>query len=264
MPRKRKNEGEKIKQNGEKPKRKGRKKSKARLSEVEIESYADEISRQLVPMLGLDIIEVDASSIKGLVSEIVAAIAESRVTKPTINSIVKKMIASKNNFMKAIASTLISSNEVNSRERLEFLISYAPELAGKASPILYKTAKKLNLQDVIEDLRHLWNLYGRPTPVRCPRCGFNSVMPDLTCIVCNATLSEKEIKDEIGFNELLNNIVSTYNREVIYEIIHAGYVVFDGELKPPSMANNDSIEIILHLSREEREALKKTIESYKQ
>jgi len=262
MPRKRKGEGKKTRQDGEKPKRK--KKDKARLSEVEIESYANEISRQLVPMLGLDIIEVDASSIKGFVSEIVASIAESRATKPTINSIIKKVVASKNNFMKAIASMLISNNEVNSRERLEFLISYAPELAGKASPILYKTAKKLNLQDVIEDLRHLWNLYGRPTPVRCPRCGFNSVMPDLTCLVCNATLSEKEIKDEIGFNELLNNITSTYNREVIYEIVNAGYVVFDGELKPPSMANKSSMEIILHLSRKEREALKKAIESYKQ
>ncbi|AFZ70940.1 hypothetical protein Calag_1221 [Caldisphaera lagunensis DSM 15908] len=262
MPRKKSNKKDenKIKDpNNEISKTKKKSQKQAKLSNDEFNSFVNDISREIIDKFGLDLINLKPDDIKDLVEEIINSIVESRVTKPSEESLLKKFINSKDQFMKGIAGRLIERDEVNSRERLELIIAYAPEIAGRASPRLYKIAKQLNAIDLIDNLRQLWNRYGLSTPIRCPVCGFNSVMPDMSCIVCGSLLDEKDIKKEINLREQLSKLKNVYNDKLIREIIDSGYVVFDGEIKPPSLKEKDKISISLHLNKDEKDILLKLL-----
>ncbi|WP_292320886.1 hypothetical protein [Caldisphaera sp.] len=228
---------------------------KAKLSDEEFNNFVSNISNEIIDRFGLDLINLTSDDIKDLVEEIITSIVESRVTKPTEESLMKKFINLKDQFMKAIAGRLIERDEINSRDRIEFLIAYAPELAAKSAPRLYKIAKKINASDLIDNLRQLYNAYGNPTPIRCPVCGFNSVIQDMTCIVCGAVLDEKDIKKDINLKEQLLKLRKIYNDRLIEEIVSSGYIIYDGEIKPPSLQEKDKISVKLHLNKEEREIL---------
>ncbi|MGC8566248.1 MAG: hypothetical protein ACP5I6_02650 [Caldisphaera sp.] len=247
------NENKKTNNKGKKSKK------QPKLSNEELEKFVEDISNELIGKLGLDLIGLNPEDIKNIVEEVIISISESRVTKPSEESIIKKVLLSKEQFMKSIASILLEEGKINDRERLEFLIAYAPDIAGKATPILYQIAKKLNANDIIESLRQLWNMYGKPTPIKCPRCGFNSVMPDLTCIICGAILDEKEIKESLDFQNSLKDLTRHYNTRLIEEIINSGYVIYDGEIKPPSLLEKDRISIAIHLNKNEKDYLKALI-----
>lgn len=238
---------------------KKKKKTQAKLSDEEFKTFTHNISNEIVSRFGLDLIGLNSNDIRSLVEEIINSIAESRVTKPSEESLIKKFINMKDQFMKSIAARLVENDEINSRERLEFVITYYPELAGRATPKLYQLAKKFNAIDLIDNLRQLWNTYGKPTPIRCPVCGFNSVTPDLVCVICGSILDEKDIKKDIDFKNQVLKLKSVYSKKLIEEIINSGYVIFDGEIKPPSLQEKDKISIVLHLSKDEKEALLKNL-----
>ncbi|MFP3227924.1 MAG: hypothetical protein RXQ71_03920 [Caldisphaera sp.] len=257
MPRK-KGKGESIKNKEENNKgHENKKKSqkKAKLSDEEFNNFVTSISNEIIDRFGLDLINLSPNDIKDLVEEIITSIVESRVTKPSEESLMKKFVNLKDQFMKAVAARLIERDEIDSRDRVEFIIAYAPEFAGKAAPKLYKIVKKINAPDLIENLRQLWNNYGNRTPIRCPVCGFNSVMPDMNCIVCGAILDEKDIKKDINLKDQLVNLRKIYNNSLLEEIVNSGYIIYDGEIKPPSLQEKDKISIKLHLSKEEKSIL---------
>ena len=226
----------------------------------EIESMASSLSSKLVSALGLDSIGLTANDIKDLVASAVSSMSEGRSTKLTEDVALKRLLAVKDNLLKAIAAKLLSSGAELDRGRLEFVVTYFPEGAGKAAPYLYQVARKLGADDIIATLRPLWAQYGRPTPVRCPRCGFLAVTPDLTCLVCGAQLSEGEIKRDLGFPNTLVAVARRLHPRLVEEMIGAGYVVVDGDVNPPSLGPQSGFRLVLHLSREEKELLKKVLE----
>lgn len=144
-------------------------------------------------------------------------------------------------------------------EQLELVVSYAPQLAGRAAPVLYREAKRLGADHVIEALRSLWLRYGRPTPIKCPRCGFNSVTPDLSCIICGASLEEEEVKETIGFSSMLRAFARSAPALLILEALRAGYVVVNHEVKPPSLKRPGSFGVDIYLTREERRILEEEL-----
>ncbi len=260
MPKKKSNVNKKDNKNENSEKKKKTQKQ-AKLSDNEFKEFTNNISNEIVNKFGLDLIKLKPDDIKDLVEEIINSIVESRVTKPSEESLLKKFVNLRDQFMKAIAGRLLEKDEVNSRERLEFIIAYAPEIAGKASPKLYRIAKQFNANDLIDTLRQLWNQYGFPSPIKCPVCGFNSVMPDMNCIVCGSLLDEKDIKNEINLKEQLSMLKRVYNDKLIREILDSGYIVFDGEIKPPSLKEKDKISVSLHLNKDEKEILLKLLDN---
>jgi hypothetical protein len=235
--------------------RRRRAQPKRSTSEEEIKSISESLSERLIQALGLDLIGLKAVDIKDIVYSIVGSLAESRSSKLTEEAAMKRIVAMKDNLFKAIAASLLSSGRPLTREQLEFIVAYAPEIAGRAAPYLYREAVRLRADDIIGSLRALWSQYGRPTPVECPRCGFRAVTPDLTCIVCGAQLSEGELKRHLNFASLLQGLASRLHPRLVEEIISAGYVVLDDDVRPPSMAPRQGFAIVIHLSRAEKEAL---------
>ncbi len=216
----------------------------------------DSVAQQAFESLGLDMFGFTVGEVKDTVAEIVYAIAEGRSSKLTDEVALKKVMASKDSLLKALAARLLSKGSRLTREQLEFIVSYAPEQAGGAAPYLYIEAKRLGASDILDTLRSLWSRFGRPTPIECPRCGFRAVTPDLTCMVCGAELTEREVKDHIDFRRLLVETAKRLHPRLVEEIVAAGFVVFDGEIHPPSMAPRDRFSLTLHLSRDERELLR--------
>lgn len=205
-------------------------------SEEDIKAIAESLSSKLIPALGLDLIGLQPADIKDLVYSIVSSLAESRSSKLTEDAAMKRIVAMKDNVLKAVSASLLSRGQRLTREQLEFIVAYAPEMAGRAAPYLYREALRLKADDIIDSLRSLWSQYGNPTPVECPRCGFRAVTPDLTCMVCGAELSEGEIKKHIEFEKVLESLATRLHPRLLEEIVSAGYIVLDDDVKPPSLA----------------------------
>jgi len=225
-------------------------------TEDDVKALTSSLSEKLVPALGLDLVGLKPDDVKDIIYSIVSSLAESRSSKLTEEAAMKRIMAAKDGLLKAVAAMLLSRERPLTREQLEFIVAYAPEVAGRAAPYLYQQAKRLRADDIIASLRSLWSQYGRPTPVECPRCGFRAVTPDLTCIVCGAQLSEGEIKRYLGFPRLLLETAKRLHPRLVEEMIAAGYVVLNHEVHPPSLAPKSGYALTLHLNRDEKEALR--------
>ena len=146
------------------------------------------------------------------------------------------------------------------QSQLEFIVANAPEVAGKAAPLLYQRAIEIGAYHIVESLRHLWVMHGNPTPISCPRCGFRAVTPNLTCMVCGAVLDEREVKDSIGFKELLRDFAERADPRLVEEVLRAGFVLVNHEINPPSLRSALRFYVELYLSRDEKDILKSIVE----
>ncbi|MCE4628300.1 MAG: hypothetical protein F7C34_04030 [Desulfurococcales archaeon] len=222
--------------------------SRSRKWKLDMDKVVGEVGREVIERLGLDYLGIDIDFIRDILEEIIAGIAESRSTKPSIESLVKNIVRNKDLFYKAIAAKLATKENLTV-EQLEFIVSYAPEVAGRAAPQLFRIARELGADHIISALRFLWSKYGRPTPFTCPRCGFRALTPDLKCLVCGAEVSEEEFKRSIGFESLLEDLARSSPASAM-EILSAGLALYDGErLYPPSsralLSGRPIIEIYL-------------------
>ncbi|MGC9209891.1 MAG: hypothetical protein ACP5FT_01280 [Acidilobus sp.] len=233
--------------------------AKKQPSQADLSSIVSSVSQTVYESLGLETYGIAVDDLKAIVSDMIYAIAEGRSSKLTSEIALKKIMVAKDNIMKALAVMILSRGGRLTREQLEFVVSYAPEAAGKAAPYLYQEAKRLGADDVIQTLRTLWAQYGRATPVECPRCGFRAVTPDLTCMICGAQLTERELKEHMGFSRLLIETARRLHPRLVEEIISAGYVVLDGEIHPPSLAPRGTYALTIHLSKAEKESLRSLI-----
>ena len=143
-----------------------------------------------------------------------------------------------------VIHSLYSNKEIFLRE----LISNASDAIDRARFEALKDPSLLSM------LRTLWERYGLPLPLRCPRCGFMSITPELSCIVCGAAPSEEEVKRANNFEEELKRAVQGWHESLIMEVVSAGYVYFNGEILPPSMGKGQGV--ILHLNQREKGMLR--------
>lgn len=215
--------------------------------------------REVIPevesQLGLSYLGLTEKEMRDVLEPIVEGVVESRKTKPSIESIVKRIVSGKPALYKAVAARLLERERL-SPEQVEFIVSNAPELAGRAAPRLYHEVKGGNRDYLVDTLRYLWQRYGSPTRIQCPYCGFYSVTPDLTCIVCGRSVEEKDLKEAIRFKEQLAELASRLDSQLVAEILRAGFVLYDGEVHPPSLQQRAPQAVVLYLTREEADILR--------
>ena len=224
------------------------------------QQFALDVSRQLISRLGLDYIGLTEEELASIIEPIIADIVSNRSTKPTVEPIANRLVRAKTQLYKVIAASLVERDEFT-LEQLEFIVSYAPETAGRLAPKLYRAAVKLNAEHIVDSLRHLWRQYGLDMPLQCPICGFNSLTPDLQCIVCGAQPEEKDIKKYNMVNQRLEAWAREEHPRLVREAIDTGYIYVDYEgIKPPSMGTSRTATK-LYLSRREREMITRILES---
>jgi len=225
---------------------------------LDVEAVAGEVIREVVDRLGIDYLGLTERELRDVIEPIIAEIAEARSTKPSVESLVKRIVAGKEMLFKALAARLLEREDLT-LEQIEFIVAYAPQLAGRAAPRLYRAAAKLGADHIIDALRTLWELHGAPTPIECPYCGFRAVTPAMECMVCGRVVEERDLKEKIGFRDLLVRFAEEADPALVEEVLRAGFAIYDGEIKPPSMRARAPMGVELFLSRGEREAVREVL-----
>ena len=221
-----------------------------------MEEVAGRIIPEIVLRLGIGYLGLTERELREVIEPVIESIAEARSTKPSDESLIKRITGNRHLILKAIAAKLAERDDL-SVEQLEFIVSYAPEIAGRMAPKLYRIAEKQGAEHIIDSLRHLWDRYGKPMSIACPYCGFRAVTPDLTCIVCGRSIEEDDLKRSIGFEGLLEAFARRAPKPIVLEVYRSGFVVYDGEIHPPSMRSRAPLGVILYLSKKEKEALER-------
>lgn len=108
---------------------------------------------------------------------------------------------------------------------MEFIAIYGGKIALSEMEKLYKLAVNYSREDIVNSLRHAWNSVGPKGMVTCPKCGFNSISTDKSCLICGAVVSDEYIKSSLDFNEKFELYLKTASVAEINETLQLGYVL---------------------------------------
>ena len=225
---------------------------------INVEEYVRSIVKDVAERLGLDLLGLKEEEYYEVLGPAIEMVLGEATYKPKVDQIVSRLQRHYDNVAEVISANLVRLKDNFTPEQLEFIISYGRRVAAGAVQKLYKEAVKMGREDLVSQLRQVWHEYGRPTPIPCPKCGFRAVLPDLTCFVCGAVLSEKEVKKAVDFEALLKEFAETASIDEIREAVERGYVLLGEYVKAPT-ANRDPWDIEIFLSRDERDYLRKKL-----
>ena len=222
------------------------------MSPEEVGRLVEEVSREVIEGLGLSGL-FEVGDVRDMVESVVQSMVDEgrRLSK---ESILKILSNRREEVYKYLAARVLRDNRDLTVEVAEFIVFRAPDIAGRIAPQLYPLVKSNPV--AVDSLRHLWELYGKPTPLKCPICGFKALTPDLNCIVCGGAPSEEEVKKVNNFEEELKHAIRGWRRELVEEALLAGYVYYDGEVKPPSMAKPGGLGALITLNSREKMLLR--------
>ncbi|ARM76549.1 hypothetical protein [Acidianus manzaensis] len=224
MPRKKSDKKEED--NQKKTTNKKQKKEKYIDAEVLLNEYLDE----MINGLNISFLKLKPEEYKELIKEpFVAAVGQVK-SKPKSSTILNRLLANRDAMMEFLAMKLIRIIDIDNLtdDQFEFVVYNTKHGIVNLAPKLYKMALKKNRQDLIEILKYNWNIFGIVSPITCPRCGFNSIMPDLLCKVCDYEISMKELKTQINVIELLKELEEV-NPSDFKEILTSGYFYYTPE-----------------------------------
>ncbi len=218
----------------DKPVEKGKKTTKEKY--VDPEKLLDEYLDDAVVGLGISSLQLDRDEYKELIKEpFVAAVGQVK-SKPKLSTILNRLLANRDGLMEYLAMKLARIREVEKMtdEQLEFVVYNTRAGIVALAPQLYKEAVRRGRSDLVDILRYEWDMYGIRSPIKCPKCGFDSIMPDFTCKVCGYEISMKELKAQIGVVDLLKDY-SNIDPEGFKEILSSGYFYYTAAgVIPPS------------------------------
>ncbi len=233
-----------------------------RVSKIDPDKVLDSILDEAVSSLGLDILGLTRDQYREMLKPVIEGIVSSYSSRPSNESILARLRATSQNVYILASAYLLEKLEKLTPEQLEFVVANGGPVAGRYAPKLYRLAVEYGRSDLIPQIRYLWELYGNPTPIPCPRCGFRALTPDLRCMVCGYEATEKEVKKVIDFESRLREFAEEAPLDAVREAIERGYVLVGETVKPPS-APREPFDVELRLSREEIGLLRKLVEERK-
>lgn len=232
--------------------------TRRRRKTINVEEYVKSIVKEVASRLGLDLLGLKDEEYYEVLGPVIEMVIGEATYKPKIDQIVSRLKRYYENVAELIASNLLRIRENFTPEQLEFIIAYGRRVAAGYVQKLYHEALRLGREDLIAQLRYVWHEYGKPTPIPCPKCGFRAVLPDLTCFVCGATLSEKDVRKAVDFNELFKEFVETSSISDLRETLERGYILLGEHIKPP-IAQREPWDIEIFLNKDEKEYIRKKI-----
>ena len=226
---------------------------------VDPNELLDEYLDEVVNSLGLSYLNLQRDEYKELIKEPFANAVGQVKTKPKAKTIIGRLQANRDSLMEYVAMRLLRIKEVSklTDDQLEFVVYNVKTAIKDLAPILYEELVKRNRSDLIDFLRATWARFGINSPIECPRCKFNAIMPDFSCYVCKYVMSMKQVKEQIHVIDLLIDY-SKFDKEGFKEILSSGYFYYSWEgVSPPSkMPKNDPLVFEIVLNKEEKEKLK--------
>ncbi|MEM0187981.1 MAG: hypothetical protein QW550_01140 [Saccharolobus sp.] len=234
---------------------------------VDPDKLLDEYLDELVNLLGLSYLNFSKEEFKEILREPFAMAVGEVKTKPKLSTIINRLRGMGDKLMEIIAYKILRMYDIEklTDDQLEFVVTYVKNGIIQIIDKLYKECKKRNRNDLIDILRANWSMYsnGLKSPVRCPKCGFDSVMPDFVCKVCGYSLNMREVKESIRIIDALSDYLKI-DKEGFNEILKSGflYYTFNGPIPPSKFKPQEGqlyFEVIL--SKDEKQKLQNILNS---
>jgi hypothetical protein len=192
--------------------------------------------------LGLSQLGLDDEKSRKIVLDVLDFVTQGLSSKPDLETVLRRIRRFKPQVNELISLRLLELVEKPTREQLEFIIYNGGRSVVNEVGKLYKLAREYGREDLISVLQYAWSKFGIRSPVQCPKCGFNSIMPDYSCFVCGAVVGEKYIREALGFSEKFRLFIETGSVSELRVAAERGYVLLgeDGVhhplYKPPKPA----------------------------
>jgi len=232
--------------------------SRRRKKTINVEEYVRSIVKEVASRLGLDLLGLNDEEYYEVLGPVIEMALGEATYKPKVDQIVSRLKRYFENVAELIASNLLRVRENFTPEQLEFIIAYGRRAAAGNVQRLYREARRLGRDDLIAQLKYVWHEYGRPTPIVCPKCGFRAILPDFSCYVCGAILSEEDVRKAVDFDVLFREFVETSSINDLRETLERGYVLLGEYIKPPT-AQREPWDLELFLKKHEKEYIRKKI-----
>jgi len=209
-----------------KPKRKKRKKR-----ELDINKFAETIFNDISDYLGLKLLGIDQKLQKDIVLEVMNIIITSTSYKPSIETLFKRIKRNRELINMIIAGKILEAIPVKklTDTQLEFIIYNGARFIISYVSELYKEIKRRGREDLLSYLKYIWEKYGIPAPVECPRCGFRAIMPDYSCYVCGYVVDDRYLRTKIGFEEKFKEYLASASTAELRDVAEIGYVLVSEE-----------------------------------
>ncbi len=218
--------------------------------------------------MGLDILGLNDEELQAILTKIVDLL---RGDASTINAdtIVRRFHRNLEAMLNIVATSILELRDELHGDLLEFVVSNIGDSVLAHAQRLYREALREGREDLIDRLRAAWasawvKIRGPPLPVKCPKCGFDALMPDLTCLVCGSVIDEKELKKSVNFEQLLKEFAQLAPVEDVKVAIDYGYVYLNslGVKSPRERRHPLDIEVVLSSSEKQilAELLKERLE----
>ncbi len=164
-----------------------------------------------------------------------------------------------------IAARMLEELKEFTNEQLEFIVYNGGRMIIPEISRLYSILRKRRREDLISYLQYVWEKYGRPAPVKCPRCGFRAIMPDYTCYVCGHVVTESYIRREIGFEEKFKEFLREASVAELRNALEYGFVFVskDGVKAPRTRLDPTKIYYQVYLKPSEQAMIREEVSKRK-
>ncbi len=233
-----------------------------RKKEVNLDNWIEKYIDKIVSLTGLELLGLTHEQYIDLLRDIIVQLYGSTTSYTKAEIVAKRFMRYSERVYPIIASRLtVQLNRFNPTQ-LEFIVYHIGDSILGLAPKIYAEVKKARREDLLQILRNKWaNAWLKNKlpilPVECPKCGFNALMPDLSCLVCSANVSEKEVKERMNFKEVFIEFINSLTCEQLSDLVRYDYVLVNGlGLKHPK-EKRAPIDVEIYLSRVEREIVRK-------
>lgn len=238
----------------------GKERKSARRS-VDVDAWVEENVDEFVALAGLTSLGLSRDQYIDLLRDILTQLYGSPTTYTSVETVVKRYSRHKDGINEIVANRLVQMLETLTPEQLDFVVLSVKDSALIVAPRIYHQLVRNGREDLIEVLRIKWfkawlaRRYRTP-PLICPVCNFNSLMPDLTCAVCGATVSERRLKRDVNFERMLREYVSELSCSDLKELLNYDTILLSSEgLKHPALVRGP-VDVEVYLSLAEKRLIR--------
>lgn len=235
---------------------KGKGAQQAKLAQVQ--RLIDKVAERVVTLLGLDILGMSKEEAMEALGDALYEILTATKSLPSLDAAMRKVERVKEGLVKLAISYYLEKGKELDEEKLEFIVTQGQEVLVPHIQLLHREVRRRGLDHLIGYLMSSWELYGKPTPLRCPHCGFRAVTPGLECFVCGSPIREDELKEANDFREKLIEYAEVADPFELEKIVRSATVLWGETIKPPD-APATPYDVEISITERERELLKKYI-----
>lgn len=199
--------------------------SKTSSKKLDINKYVNKWYSELYSFLGLDILGLDSDQGFKVLVDVLDKLYGEASSSPTLDAVFKKIKKYMSEVNSIIALHLLKNLNNLSDQQLEFVVINGGRATIEYISEIYRVVKNRNRNDLIDYLMYVWEKYGQVSPIKCPKCGFKSIMPDYSCHICGYVVSEDYVRRELDFENKFKTYVDEASTAELRDIANLGFVL---------------------------------------